>query len=136
LSATGVHTRAVASVILKELVPRILKYYRWTGRSTKNSAQQHPFRAPGWKRDMTIPIWDHCWSGSAHLILPDRQLELCGSHVERNLVHAMNVRYSQIIDTKVERDSYSPAFQQRSICWSSASNGLSSKAQCYTAIID
>jgi hypothetical protein len=65
---------------------------------------------------MAIPIWEHSWIGSAHLILPDRLLELCGLHVERNLAHAMSVRYSQIIDTKVERDSYSPAFQQRSIC--------------------
>jgi hypothetical protein len=66
---------------------------------------------------MAIPIWEHSWSGPAHLILSDWQLELCGPHVERNLVHAMSVRCGQIIDTKVERDSYSPAFQQRSICW-------------------
>ena len=44
-------------LILEQLVLRILKHYRWTG---KNSSEHHPFRAPGRKRNMpfqfgTIP---------------------------------------------------------------------------------
>ena len=88
-------------MILEELAQRILMYYRWTRRSARNSAEQHSFKAPNWKRNMTILIWDHPWS--------DRQLELRGPHVERNLIHAMSDRCGQMIDTEVERGQLQPS---------------------------